>query len=86
MPTISVFYGIVVRMFFDEHAPPHFHVEYAEFKATIEIETLELLEGRLPRRALELVLDWAELHRTELLADWELCRQHQPPKKIEPLR
>lgn len=69
MPTISVFYGIVIRMFFDEHAPPHFHAQYAEFKTSINIRTLEVIDGKLPRRALELVLDWAELHQTELIND-----------------
>jgi hypothetical protein len=86
MPTISIFFGIVIRMFFDEHAPPHFHAQYAEFKAVIDINTLNLVEGHLPRRALELVLDWAELHRAELLADWELCRDHKEPSKIDPLQ
>lgn len=73
-------------MFFDEHAPPHFHAEYGEFKASINVLTLEIMEGSLPRRAQELVLDWAELHQNELREDWELCRQHQEPKKIEPLK
>lgn len=86
MPTISVFYGIIIRMFFDEHSPPHFHAEYGEFKASFSILSLEIMEGRLPRRALELVLDWAELHQKELMDDWELCRQHHEPKKIEPLK
>jgi hypothetical protein len=85
MPTISTFYGIIIRMFFNDHAPPHFHVEYAEFKAEIAIETLAVLNGRLPRRALALVLEWAALHRDELLDDWTLCRQHEQPKKIQPL-
>jgi hypothetical protein len=86
MPIISNFFGIIIRMFFNEHAPPHFHVEYAEFKASVNIQTLEILEGNLSRRAQELVLDWAELHQIELLEDWELCRQHQEPKRIEPLK
>ena len=85
MPIISNFFGIIVRMFFNEHAPPHFHVEYAEYKASVNIQKLELMEGKLSRRAQELVLDWAELHQKELLEDWELCRQHQEPQKIEPL-
>jgi len=85
MPIISNFFGIIIRMFFNEHAPPHFHVEYAEYKASVNIQTLEVIEGKLSRRAQELVLDWAELHQKELLEDWELCRQHLEPKKIEPL-
>jgi hypothetical protein len=59
MPTMSIFYGIIIRMFFDEHAPPHFHVEYGEFKATVRIRELDIHTGGLPRRAQELVLDWA---------------------------
>lgn len=86
MPTISTFYGIIIRMFFAEHAPPHFHAKYGEFKASIAIESLAVLDGKLPRRALELVLDWAELHRKELLEDWELCQRHQQPRKIDPLQ
>ena len=85
MPIISRFFGIIIRMFFNEHAPPHFHAEYAEHRAMINIRTLELMEGKLPRRALELVLDWAELHQDELLADWDLCQQHQQPAAIDPL-
>ncbi len=76
---------IIIRMFFNEHAPPHFHAEYAEHRAVINIHTLEVMEGKLPRRALELVLDWAELHGDELLEDWDLCQQHQQPAEIKPL-
>ena len=86
MPTISIFYGIFIKMFFNDHAPPHFHVEYAEFKAIIDIESLEILEGTLPLRALNLVLDWAELHKLQLLEDWALCQNKKQPKKIAPLR
>lgn len=85
MPVISRFFGIIIRMFFNEHAPPHFHAEYAEHRAVIDIRTLEILEGKLPRRATELVLDWAELHRNELMQDWDLCQQHQQPLEIAPL-
>ncbi len=85
MPSISIFYGIIIRMFYDDHAPPHFHAEYAEYKASISIDTLEVLEGELPRRSLALVLEWAALHRTELRKDWELCRARKQPRKITPL-
>jgi len=85
MPTISAFYGILIRMFFNDHAPPHFHALYGEFQATIDIESLDVLEGELPKRALRLVIEWAELNRRELLEDWELCRQMQQPYKIDPL-
>lgn len=85
MPTISQFFGIVIRMFFDDHAPPHFHVEYNEFKAVIRLEPLALTEGRLPPRALGLVMEWAQQHQAELLEDWSLCAAKQSPKKIAPL-
>jgi len=85
MPVVSRFFGILIRMFFNEHAPPHFHAEYGEFRATINIRTLSVREGRLPRRALELVLDWAELHQTDLLNNWDQCQQHQAPDPIAPL-
>jgi hypothetical protein len=85
MPTISSFYGIMVRMFYNDHGPPHFHALYGEFQATITIENLSVLEGYLPRRALELALDWAELHRAELLENWNLARARRAPRKIAPL-
>ncbi|MEO5350912.1 MAG: DUF4160 domain-containing protein [Magnetococcus sp. YQC-3] len=86
MPNISIFYGIVIRMFFDEHAPPHFHAHYGEYQALIDINNLEVIKGTLPRRAQELVLDWAELHQAELLQNWELCQQSCNPLPIAPLR
>ncbi len=86
MPTISQFYGIIIRMFFDEHAPPHFHVQYAEYKAVVDIRQLEVTEGKLPRRAQELVLDWAELHQARLLENWVLCEMKQTPHKLPPLQ
>lgn len=73
-------------MFFDEHAPPHFHAVYGEFSASVDIQTLEIIEGKLPRRALAMVLDWAELHQAELLEDWQLCSKHLTPKQIKPLQ
>ncbi len=85
MPTISSFFGILIRMYFNDHPPPHFHAIYNEFEAVIAIETLLILEGSLPRRALGLVMEWAELHREELLNDWTLCRAQAHPAKIAPL-
>jgi len=85
MPTISMFFGIFIRMFFDDHLPPHFHAEYGEFNAKISIDTLEIIDGHLPNRALGLVLEWAAIHRNELRADWELCVRKQQPNKISPL-
>jgi len=85
MPTISSFYGIMIQMFFNDHAPPHFHVKYGEHKAVVNVATLEVMQGRLPQRALAMVLEWAQTHRSELLTDWELCRQMLMPTPIQPL-
>ena len=87
MPTISMFYGIIIRMYFapGEHSPPHFHAYYNEFKASFDIETLEVIEGNLPRKQTRLVQAWAELHIDELRADWELAMNGEPVYKIEPL-
>lgn len=85
MPTISSFYGILIQMFWTDHAPPHFHALYAEYEAQINIQTLEIIKGDLPKRALSLVLEWASEHRAELMEDWERCTLMQTPKKISPL-
>jgi len=85
MPTISMFYGILIRMYWNDHAPPHFHVEYGEYRAQYLIETLVLSRGQLPRRAHALVLEWAAMHRDELMEDWELCEAKQQPRMITPL-
>ncbi|MBS9720984.1 DUF4160 domain-containing protein [Tianweitania sp. BSSL-BM11] len=85
MPTISIFYGIVIQMFLNDHAPPHFHAVYGEHEAFFAIESLSVIRGALPRRALVLVLEWAQEHRAELLEDWELCRSRQMPNKIQGL-
>jgi hypothetical protein len=85
MPTISTFYGIIIQMFWGDHAPPHFHALYGEFEVIINIKTLEIIKGKMPRRALALVLEWASIHRDELIKDWDLCVKNQSPKKIPPL-
>jgi hypothetical protein len=85
MPTISQFFGIVIQVFWREHAPPHFHALYGEHEALIDMRTLEIIRGSLPRRALALVLEWASVHRAELMEDWDLCQQKQQPKPIAPL-
>ncbi len=86
MPEISRFYGIIVAMFFDDHNPPHFHARYGEEKAAIEIDSLRILEGHLPPRALGLVIEWAAQHKNELSENWELAQNNRSPKKIEPLK
>jgi hypothetical protein len=85
MPTISAFYGILIQMFWQDHAPPHFHALYGEFEALIDIRTLAVIRGSLPRRALALVREWATLHHNELMEDWQLCVTRQTPRKILPL-
>ena len=86
MPKISVFYGIVIQMFWREHPPPHFHALYGEYEALIDIRELRVLRGSLPRRAMALVLEWAAEHRYELMENWNLCGQLQTPRQIEPLK
>lgn len=85
MPEISRFFGIVIRIYFNDHDPAHFHAAYGEFEALINIETLAVYRGDLPRRALALVLEWAALHRDELRQDWELARKGQSLQPIAPL-
>jgi hypothetical protein len=85
MPTVSRFFGIVISMYYNDHAPPHFHIMYAEHRAKMAIETLELIDGVLPRRPLALVLEWAALRRGELVADWERARNGVPLEPISPL-
>jgi hypothetical protein len=72
-------------MFYNDHAPPHFHARYGEHRATIGIQPPAVLTGHLPPRALGLVMEWAELHRTELIDDWERAKSQSPLKRIEPL-
>ena len=85
MPRICAFFGIVIRMFYNDHAPPHFHAEYGEHEAVYEIATVEVTRGGLPRRAHALVVEWTTLHRAELVANWDRARQGQPLQDIEPL-
>ena len=85
MPEISRFYGIIIRMHFNEHGVPHFHAHYGKQRASIEILTLQLIEGEIPKRALAHVLEWAFEHRNELKQNWELAINGQSTKSIEPL-
>jgi hypothetical protein len=85
MPTVSRFFGITVRMYFDDHEPAHFHAYYAESEAKVTIDGLDLIEGSLPRRALALVLEWASQHRDELRENWRRSQGHEPLHQIDPL-
>jgi hypothetical protein len=86
VPTVSLFYGIKIGFQYDDHSPPHFHAEYAGDKAMINILDATVMRSALPKRQLHLVLAWAELHRDELMQNWELSKAKQAPLKIEPLK
>jgi hypothetical protein len=85
MPCVCEFYGVAIYFYYNDHAPPHFHAEYAEFEAKFLIDTLELFEGTLPRRARTLVIEWASEHRLELQQNWERARNGEPLIQIESL-
>jgi len=85
MPEISRFFGIVVSMNYDDHAPPHFHVRYGGEQASVAIRPLQVLAGSIPPRALGFVMEWASLHGRELLDDWRLSEEHRPLIPIDPL-
>ena len=85
MPEVSRFYGIVVQIFYSDHAPPHFHAKYAGREILVSIQDMTVLEGRLPPRALGMVMEWAAIHQTELLDAWNQAQQHESPGKIAPL-
>lgn len=85
MPTISQFYGIVIRMYYDDHAPPHFHAYYGDRSAIVSIDGTQVLAGKLPKRVLALVAEWAVAHRNELSQNWERAAAHEPLSPIDPL-
>ena len=85
LPTVSVFYGIVIAMFFDEHPPPHFHARYSGHRARVAIADGRVLDGDLPPRVARLVREWAELRRAELEANWARVEAGESLERIEPL-
>jgi hypothetical protein len=85
MPELSRFFGIIIAMFYDDHAPPHFHVRYGRYRAIIAIETLALIAGDMPPRARGLVVEWATMHQDELREAWRLAVLHAPLQPIAPL-
>lgn len=85
MPEICRFYGIIIRMYFVDHNPPHFHAEYQGYKAEYKIKTLDVLSGNLPPRAHAMVLEWASQHKEELLYNWEKATIPESLNKINPL-
>lgn len=84
MPELSRFLGIIVFMNFNEHNPPHFHARYGDYEIIVEILS-GIVEGKFPKRALNLVLEWYEIHKSELLEDWNSIRSTGEFKKIDPL-
>jgi hypothetical protein len=85
MPEISNFYGIIITMLFKEHNPPHFHVKYGDYRALITIQD-GIVQGTLPRRALNLVFEWLDIHRDELMENWRRIENKETLEKIEPLK
>lgn len=88
MPTLSMFFGIIIRMYYapKEHNPPHVHAYYQDFKAVLNVLDCNLMEGELPAKQLRFVIAWIEIHKDELIADWKLCQNGEKPFPIEPLR
>jgi len=84
MPEICRFLGIIIRMFYNDHAPPHFHAFYGEFKAVIDISTNQLIEGKMPKAQLQKIESWCKIHQIELLENWERIRAYQKPNAIKP--
>ena len=85
MPELSRFLGIAIAMYFNDHNPPHFHVIYNEYDAEIEIKNLTVLNGKLPARVLGIAMEWAELHKDELMDNWNLLQSGEKYNKIQPL-
>lgn len=85
MPTIARFYGIRIMMYYKDHAPPHFHAEYGDSEAVVQISPVAFIGGSLPARARSLVAEWTALHQQELMDNWNRCRKHVAPEAIAPL-
>lgn len=84
MPEISRFFGIIITMYWNDHNPPHFHAQYGEHEAIISLNGV-VMDGKIPRRALSMALEWLALHRDELLENWTRCKERKPLLTIEPL-
>ncbi|MBQ3145117.1 MAG: DUF4160 domain-containing protein [Clostridia bacterium] len=84
MPTISMFYGIIIRMYYTDHNPPHIHAYYNEYIASFNFDG-NIMDGFIPEKQTKLIKAWIELHKEELLANWSLSRNSEKPFKIKPL-
>ena len=85
MPQISRFFGIIISMYFNDHNPPHFHAQYGENECLVSIIDLSVIEGKIPNRALGMVIEWATIHQEELLENWEKAVNLEPLSKVVPL-
>jgi hypothetical protein len=85
MPVVSEFYGIKISFYYDDHNPPHFHADYNNQKILVDIVKGRVIKGAFPSKQLKFVLAWAEIHKDELLKNWELAKQSLPVSKISPL-
>jgi hypothetical protein len=83
MPTLSIFFGIIVRMWHDDHPPPHIHVEYQGFEALVNIATGEVTEGALPRKVASIVKEWCQVHQAELQDNWNRAQRFEPLERIQ---
>jgi hypothetical protein len=85
MPEISRFFGIVIRMYFDDHNPPHIHAIYGGNEAQVGIEPIAILNGALPNRAASMVFEWVAIHQRELMQNWQRLCNARPAERIRPL-
>ena len=85
MPELSRFYGVVIKMYYNDHNPPHFHAEYGSDQVVVDANTLGIMGGRLPPRATGLVMEWAAQHQEDLLHAWKQARNMEPLNRIDPL-
>jgi hypothetical protein len=83
MPTLAIFFGIIVRMWHDDHPPPHIHVEYQGFEAFVEISSGEVSEGSLPRKVAAIVKEWCLVHQAELQDNWQRAQRFEPLDRIQ---
>lgn len=85
MPEISRFYGIIIRIFYNDHNPPHFHAEYQDFEVLVSVQPIRIIDGDAPARVKSMIIEWAGLHQLELIQAWRDAQAKNPPRKIEPL-
>lgn len=85
MPEVSRFFGIIIRMYYDDHPPPHFHAIYGEQEVQVGIDPIVVLNGQLPRRAISMVIEWAAVHQQELMRNWQRLEADRSVVRIAPL-